>query len=128
MLKDETWFADVDAPLDDGLGFEDCPSPTLFLEASLVPQLDETLSTASQRPREPPQRYMLTLTNGVATERVPTRVAGELTVKMVQQSPPTATTSVTSASSVLSSMAAVQLKATNLRVSYSLCDLNVLLG
>ena len=28
---DETWFADVDAPLDDGLGFEDCPSPTLFL-------------------------------------------------------------------------------------------------
>ena len=63
---------------------------TLFLEASLVPQLDETLSTASQRPREPPQRYMLALTNGVATERVPTRVAGELTVKMVQPSPPTA--------------------------------------
>ena len=31
LLMDETWFADVDAPLDDGLDFDDCPSPTLFL-------------------------------------------------------------------------------------------------
>ena len=31
LLKDEAWFADADSPLDDGLGLDDCPSPTLFL-------------------------------------------------------------------------------------------------
>ena len=51
-----------------------------------MPVLDESLSTLSQRPREPPQRYMLQLSGGVATQVVPTRQAGELSLKMTQPS------------------------------------------
>ena len=61
----------------------------LFLEVAVDPLLDESLSTAAQRPREPPQRYMLQLMGGVASQRVPTQVAGELTIRMAQPSHPT---------------------------------------
>jgi len=46
LLKDETWFADVDAPLDDGLGFDDCPSPTLFLGDRPAAFLDDRTEEA----------------------------------------------------------------------------------
>ena len=63
---------------------------TVFLEAELKPVYDDSLTNAnlSQQAKEPPQRYLLTLSNGEAFQRVPTRVAGELTLRLVQASSP----------------------------------------
>ncbi len=58
---------------------------TFFLEAELRPNVDEAL-TNTLATREPPQRYMLQLSNGEATQRVPTRLAGELSLRLVQPS------------------------------------------
>jgi len=60
-----------------------------YLEVGVEPLLDESLSTAAQRPREPPQKFLLQLEGGVASPRVKTEVAGDLTLKMTQPSQPT---------------------------------------
>lgn len=62
---------------------------TVFLEAELKPLYDEALTnTSRQAANEPPQRYMLTLNGGEATQRVPTRVAGELRLQLKEPSLP----------------------------------------
>lgn len=58
---------------------------TFFLEVELRPKVDEAL-TNTLAAREPPQRYMLQLSNGEAHQRVPTRLAGELSLRLVQPS------------------------------------------
>ena len=59
---------------------------TVFLEAELKPVYDENLVNAnlSQHAKEPAQKYLLTLSSGEAFTRVPTRVAGELFLRLVQ--------------------------------------------
>jgi len=59
---------------------------TFFLEAEAVPTLDDALSGASLRAREPPQRFLVQLSRGQVTQRVPVRVAGELWVRLLQPS------------------------------------------
>ena len=52
---------------------------TVFLEAELKPTYDEGLTNANLQPAsEPAQKYLLTLSGGEASQRVPTRIAGEL--------------------------------------------------
>ncbi|KOO31863.1 hypothetical protein Ctob_008003 [Chrysochromulina tobinii] len=58
---------------------------TFFLEVELRPKVDEAL-TNTLAAREPPQRYMLQLSNGEAHQRVPTRLVGELSLRLVQPS------------------------------------------
>ena len=59
---------------------------TFFLEAEAIPQLDEALTGASLRQREAPQRYLVQLSRGVVTQRVPVRVSGEMWVRLLQPS------------------------------------------
>jgi len=59
---------------------------TFFIEAEGIPLLDETLTSAGQLHREPPQRYLVQLSKGEVSQRVPTRVAGELWIRLLQPS------------------------------------------
>ena len=61
---------------------------TVFLEAELKPTYDDALvnTELSQHAREPPQKYMLSLSGGEAFQRVPVTVAGELYLRLVQAS------------------------------------------
>jgi len=70
---------------------------SVFLEAELKPIYDENLTNAnlSQQAKDPAQKYLLTLSNGEALQRVPTRVAGELTLRLVQASDPSIDASAT---------------------------------
>ena len=63
---------------------------TVFLEAELKPVYDDSLTNTnlSQQAHEPPQKYMLTLSQGEAFQRVPTRVAGDLLLRLVQPTIP----------------------------------------
>ena len=62
---------------------------TVFLEAELKPVYDEALTNINLQPAsEPPQKYMLTLSGGEASQRVPTRVAGELKLQLKDASIP----------------------------------------
>ena len=54
---------------------------SFMLETELLPSTEPTLATQRMQ-REPAQQYMLSLSGGVATQVVPTRVAGELQVQM----------------------------------------------
>jgi len=59
---------------------------TFFLEVELKPSLDDALTNATAVAQEAPQRYMLQLSDGEAVQRVPTRIAGEMLLRLVQPS------------------------------------------
>jgi len=59
---------------------------TFFLEAESIPQLDDALESIIARRREPPQRYLLQLSKGKASQKVPVRIAGELWIRLLQPS------------------------------------------
>jgi len=63
---------------------------SVFLEVELKPIYDEALTNANlgHQAKEPAQKYLLTLSNGEAMQRVPTRVAGEMILRLVQANDP----------------------------------------
>lgn len=56
------------------------------METETVPQLDEALTGAPHRQREPSRRYLLQLSKGLAQQRMHATIAGELWIRLLQPS------------------------------------------
>lgn len=59
---------------------------SLFVEVECIPHIDEILSDCTLRPRESTQRYLIQLSKGRVTQKVPVRQSGELWIRLIEPS------------------------------------------